>query len=252
MNTVAVALTVAMLVAASDSPFVGTWKLNLEKSRLTGSTMTFEQLPGGETRMTAEGQSYTFRTDGQEYPAMFGSMASWRQVDANTWQAAYRMQGRELGTDTLVLSPDGGTLTVTTKGTKPDGSAFEQAAMFTRTGGSTGLAGSWKSTKVTLSPEVIEFAPSGAGLVLNVASQQVAIPLEFDGKDRPVTGPTVPPKATVSVTKTGERSFEMTQKIDGKSIYHGTYTLSPDGRTLTGEFRPEGTNEKFTVVYERQ
>lgn len=254
MNAQALVLAAAMVVAAAESPFVGKWKVNLQKSQFTGTTMTFEQLPSGEIRATAEGQSYTFKTDGKEYPAIFGSTAAWKQIDANTWESTYRLKGKVLSTDTVKLSADGKTLTVSSKGTKPDGASFETTAEYQRVTGTSGLAGQWKTTKVAMSsPETMEFAPSaGDGVVWSVPAYKLTVDLKFDGKDYPVTGPTVPANFTVAVTSKGPRSFELVEKVAGKVVYRGTYTLSEDGKTLTAVYSPEGTNEKVTVVYDRQ
>ena len=254
MNPVALVLAVAMVVAVADSPFVGKWKVNLEKSKFTDMTMTFEQLPSGEMRATAEGQSYNFKTDGKEYPAIFGSTAAWNQLDANTWQATYRAKGMVLSTDTIKVSPDGKALTVSSKGTKPDGAPFETTAEYQRIAGNTGLAGKWKSTKVEMSsPETMEFAPSaGGGVIWTVPAYKMTADLKFDGKDYLVKGPTLPANFTIAATSKGARSFELIEKVNGKVAYRGTYTLSEDGKTLTAVYSPEGTNEKVTVVYDRQ
>lgn len=254
MNSLALVTVAAMVVAAADSPFAGKWKLNLEKSQFAGTTMTFEQLPSGEMRATAEGQSYNFRTDGKEYPAIFGSTAAWKQLDGNTWQATYRQKGTVLSTDTLKLSPDGKTLSISSKGTKPDGASFENSAVFQRVTGETGLAGKWKSTKVAMSsPETMELAPStGDGLTWTIPSYKISLDLKFDGKDHPVKGPTVPENFTIAATSKGPRSFELVEKMSGKVVYRGMYTLSEDGKTLTAQFSPEGTTEKVKAVYDRQ
>lgn len=254
MNSLALVLAAATVVGSADSPFVGKWKLNLEKSQFTGTTMTYEQLPSGEMRSTAEGQSYTFKTDGKEYPAIFGSTVVWKQLDANTWQATYKLKGTVLSTDTIKVSPDGNTLTVSAKGTKPDGASFESTAEYQRLAGESGLAGKWKSTKVAMSsPETMEFIEStSGGLMWKVPAYKISVDLKFDGKDYAVTGPTVPANFTIAVSSTGARSFEMVEKANGKVVYRGTYTLSEDGKTLTAVFSPEGTNEKVSAVYDRQ
>jgi hypothetical protein len=254
MNSLALVLAAATVVAATDSPFIGKWKLNLEKSQFAGTTMTCELLPSGEMRSTAGGQSYTFKTDGKEYPAIFGSTAAWKQLDANTWQATYKLKGTVLSTDTMKVSADGKTLTVSSKGTKPDGASFESTAEYQRLEGESGLTGKWKSTKVAMSsPETMEFtASTGEGLIWTVPAYKISVDLKFDGKDHPVTGPTVPENFTIAVTSRGTRSFEMVEKGSGKVVGRGTYTLSEDGKTLTALFSPEGTNEKVTAVYDRQ
>jgi len=74
---------------SAENPFVGTWKLNQEKSHLTGDTMKFASAGSGMIRLTAAGTSYTFKTDGQNYTDPFGNKAAWKQLDDNTWETAY-------------------------------------------------------------------------------------------------------------------------------------------------------------------
>lgn len=57
---------------------------------------------------------------------------------------------------------------------------------------------------------------------------------------------------TVAATGKGARSFELVEKMNGKVVYRGTYTVSDDGKTMTAVFTPEGTNETVTAVYDRQ
>ena len=55
----------ASLAFAADTPFAGTWKLNLDKSKLTGDTVKFS--PAGELmRITGNGDSYEFKLDGSD------------------------------------------------------------------------------------------------------------------------------------------------------------------------------------------
>lgn len=254
MHFLGLLLVAVIAVTQAESPFVGKWKLNLEKSQFAGTTMTVEQLPADEMRLTVEGQSYTFKTDGTERPAIFGSTATWKQIDPTTWEATYKAKGIVLSTDTYRVSADGKTLTVTSKGTKPDGASFENTAVYQRVSGGTGLVGEWKSTKITISsPETMEFAASGGeGLSWTVPAYKISTVLAFDGKDHPVQGPTIPGGFTIAATTKGPRAFELLQKMAGKVVYRGTYTLSEDGKTLTATFSPEGTNEKVTAVYDRQ
>ena len=254
MNFLGLVFAAVIVTTAAESPFVGKWKLNPEKSQFTGTTMAVEQLPSGEMRQTVEGQSYTFKADGKDYPAIFGSTAAWKQIDPNTWEATYKAKGTVLSTDTSRLSQDGKTLTVTSKGTKPDGASFENTAVYQRVSGGPGLAGKWKATKVAISsPETMEFsAAKDGGLSWTVPAYKISTALTFDGKDHPVVGPTVPANFTIAATAKGDRAFELVEKVNGKVVYRGSYSLSADGKTLTASFTPEGTTDKVTAVYDRQ
>ena len=69
----------------------------------------------------------------------------------------------------------------------------------------------------------------------------------------PLTGgPTVPAGLTFAIRKTGPRSFEMTQKQNGKALYRSTSTVSVDGKTLTETGSAVGVSEQYTAVYDRQ
>jgi hypothetical protein len=48
------------------------------------------------------------------------------------------------------------------------------------------------------------------------------------------------------------RSFEATQKLNGKAIYLDTYTVSGDGKTLTDEGTPVTKKEVVKSVYDLQ
>lgn len=249
-------LVAAGAAFAAESPFAGKWKLNPDKSEFAGPTIRFEETAPGTWKMTAAGQSYTFKVDGQTYPATFGATAAWTPGEAGTWQAVYKMadSGVLLSTDTVVLSADGKTLTVTSRGTTPNGEKFEEVSVYLRTAGTAGLAGTWKSTKVQISsPNAWEIAATeGDGLTWTIPAYQATVNLKFDGADYAAKGPTVPRGLTLSLRRIDPRSFEMTQKLDGKVVFRGTYTLSGDGKTLTVVSTAEGTNETVKAVYERQ
>ncbi len=253
MNPLTLLLAAAMVFTAAESPFVGTWKLNVAKSQFAGMTLAIDQLPSGEMKMTAEGQSYTFKTDGKEYPAIFGMTTAWKQINANTWEATYKMKDQVMNVDTVKVSPDGKTLTMDSKGKRPDGTSFESSATFERVGAGSGLAGKWKTTKVSMAPETIEFATyESDGLTFRIPGYNASANMKFDGKDYPMTGGGIPPGFTIAVTSKGPRAFDTIEKMSGKVVYRGTYTVSADGKTLTAVMTPEGTTEKVTEVYDRQ
>ena len=249
-------LVTAAAVCAADSPFAGSWKLNPAKSAFTGTTIAFEQAAGGGMKMTADGQSYTFKVDGKSYPAFMGHAATWTQVDPSTWQAAYTKPdtGLALYTQVLVLGPDGKTLTATYKGSKPSGEAFEDSTVFQRVAGTSGLPGTWKSSKVQInSPDMLQItAGKDDGLVFTIPAYNMTADVKFDGKDYVVSGPTVPAGFTMGLRRIDARSFEMIQKVGGKVVYRDTMTVSADGKTLTDVGVAEGTQEKTKAVYDRQ
>jgi hypothetical protein len=247
-----VAATTAL--AAQDLPYVGTWKMNPAKSDFGQTTIKYEQMPSGEMKATVAGQSYTFRIDGKDYPAVFGADAAWTSLGPTSWQTVWKLKGKVLSTDTLTLSADGKTLTVHTKGTKPNGETIDDTLVSERVSGGSGLGGTWKTKNMkSSSPNVLEFAASGTdGLTFRIVDMQLSCEAKLDGQDHACSGPTLAPGWTVMVAKQGARALDMTIKNNGKILFRSSYTVSADGKTLTEHGTVVGSNEKTTVVYDRQ
>ena len=72
------------------------------------------------------------------------------------------------------------------------------------------------------------------------------------GADTKATGPTIPAGMTFSAKKLDERTFEFTEKHDGKPIYKMTFKASEDGKSMTETGKPVGVDEPFMAVYDRQ
>ena len=249
-----VVLLLATGLAAAENPFAGTWKLNPAKSKFTGDTMKFERTPSGEIHWAGAGLAYTFKTDGKEYPGPVGDLVAWKQVDDRTWETTVKLKGTLVNTDTSKLSADGKTMTITSRGTKPNGESFEDTSVYERTSGESGLFGTWKSKEVKInSPGTMKFTPSGGdGITWEIVDIKATCNAKFDGKDYPCTGPTVPAGLTMALKRTVPGSFQWTDKQNGKPLFTGTFTVSSDGRTLTDVARPVAVDEPITAVYERQ
>ncbi len=248
------ALAATTALSAADLPYAGKWKLNPGKSDFGQTTITYTQLPSGEMQSTAEGQSYKFKLDSKDYPDPFGNTAAWKSIDANTWQTTWKLNGKVLFVDSLKLSSDGKTLTVNSKGTKPNGEPMDEAIVLQRVSGGAGLPGQWKTKNFkSSSPETLELTASGTDeLTLRIVDMNLTCDAKFDGKDYPCTGPTLASGWTIAISKAGPRSLDMTTKRNGKPLFKTTYTVSGDGKTLTESGSAVDVNEKIRVVYDRQ
>ena len=67
-----IGICVCAVGAAADAQYAGKWKMNTAKSNFGDTTLTYEQLSGGEMKVTADGQSYTFKTDGKDNMTPWG------------------------------------------------------------------------------------------------------------------------------------------------------------------------------------
>ncbi len=248
------ALAVPAILFSADLPWVGKWKINLAASDFGETTTTYADLGSGEMQWTADGMSMKFKMDGKDYPDPLGGTSAWKQLDAATWETVNKLNGKVLNTDTTKLSADGKTLTIATRGTKPNGTPLDTVAVLSRVSGGPGLAGKWKTNQVTNnSPSLIEIAAFDTdGLAVRVPAFDSRWSAKFDGKDYPIEGPNVPAGITIALRRTGPRSYDFTRKHSGKELNKGSVAVSDDGKTTTVIGMAVGSNEKTKAVYDRQ
>jgi hypothetical protein len=133
--------------AQASNPRIGTWKLNLEKSKYDPgpapqrNTMKIEASGDGETATTegvnaagtATGTKYTAQYDGKDYPITGSQTAdtvALKRIDARTLERTDKKGEKVVATSTRVVSEDGKTMTITTKGTNPQGQATNNVTVW--------------------------------------------------------------------------------------------------------------------------
>jgi len=249
MRIVLFAALASGLIAA-DAPYAGKWKMNPAKSNFGDSFVTYETMPGGEIKATMDGMSYTFKTDGKDYPTPWGMTTAWKTVDATTWEGTNKVNGKVTENDTVKLSGDGKTLTVDSKMLQADGATSNNTTVFQRVSGGPGLAGKWKTKNVKMSvPGVMELTPKPDGLTFTFVNEGATCDARFDGKDYPATGAMFPAGWTCMLKKSNDE-LDITWKKDGKAMYMSTYTVS--GKTLTEHTAATGSSDKVKIVWEKQ
>jgi hypothetical protein len=250
-----VAIAASAAAAFAQSPFVGDWKMNNDKSHFTGDVIQFSPAPDGAIKFTAETRSYTFKTDGKEYTGATGAQNVWKMVDENNYERSTSRNGVPLGTTTYKISSDGKTLVTEDTGTMPSGKSFDDTTTYSRVAGTKGLMGSWKDTNVKIKEDEVMSWKAGSSadtMRWELPDIKAYLDLSFDGKDCTPVGPTVPKGLTLSATKTGPRSFTVLEKLDGKLLSKNTYKLSSDGKTLTAVETPPDGKAPETIIYEKQ
>ena len=145
--TVLVAIVGAVALAQSSDPHVGTWKLNAGKSKgtmFTGGTVTVEPAGQGfKTSVDLVGQdgapskwSFTAQPDGKDHPITgenpFGNTLSMTRVDARTLKTTIKQDGKVTLMQTVTVSEDGKTRTITSKGTSLKGQAIDSMTHYER------------------------------------------------------------------------------------------------------------------------
>lgn len=253
-SVVAVVMLAAVSTALAENPWAGKWKMDPSQSKLTGDTVRFASAAGGEMTYTGEGHTTTFKLDGTPVKTWSDAEVSWKKVDDNTYESQAKQNGVDLGTNTWTLAPDGKSLKLESKGTRPDGTNFDDTSDYTRVSGTQGLMGSWKSTKASMNEEqTYDIAEKGPNeLTWNIPAIKGVVDLPLDGKDSAPVGPTVPKGLTISLLRTSPHTLKLVEKINGEPIYHSTMTLSADGKKFTDVGSAAKTNEPMTTVWIKQ
>jgi hypothetical protein len=139
----------AVVAAPAADPVVGTWKLNVAKSKFSpgpamkSQTRTYAMSAHGMTLaaqgVSADGKESTVQTtykmDGKDYPVTgvpdYDSIAA-KQVDSNTAEFTFKKAGKVVGTGNRVVSKDGKTLTSSQKVTNAKGETTDNTMVFDR------------------------------------------------------------------------------------------------------------------------
>src|SRR5215831_2138251 len=132
---------------AQTDPFIGTWKLNLAKTKYSpgppqqSGTVTYEAVGQGYKIIVkgtdAEGKpinsQFTGNFDGKDYPVSGNTdqdMTTMRRIDAYKIEFTRKKVGNVVATVTSVVSKDGKTRTVTEKGVNAKGEKFSNIVVY--------------------------------------------------------------------------------------------------------------------------
>jgi hypothetical protein len=145
---VVLGVNVTNVSAQASDPRVGTWKLNVAKSKYNpgpapqSQTLKVEASGKGEKItsevVSADGKrttsTYTANFDGKDYP-LSGSLVgadkvSLKRIDARTTERTDKKDGKTVMTLKRVVSQDGKTMTVTSKGTNAEGKPVNNVVVF--------------------------------------------------------------------------------------------------------------------------
>jgi hypothetical protein len=140
----------AMLYSQAAAPYVGTWKLNLAKSKYDpanlaprSQTQRNEAVQGG-VKTTVDQVDYQGKTVHSEYSAQFDSKdypvkgdpnrdtIAIMKVDDYTFEATNKKAGKVATTNRTVYSRDGKSRTVTTTGTNAQGQKVTNIQFYDR------------------------------------------------------------------------------------------------------------------------
>ena len=239
---------------AADNPFVGKWKLNPSRSKLSDE-MKVERLSGNKYAFDfGSGDPETVVADGTDQPANSATTLAVTAEGPNKWKVVRKKDGVAIITATWELSQDGNTLTDHFTSTSSKGTKSSLDFVYERTAGTAGFAGTWESDNVQVN-SVFEFQIEPYeedGLSFINPAEQTTKNIKFDGKDYPGSGPSLPKGFTTSGHRVSALTIQLTDKLAGKIVDTRQVDLSADLKTLTMTVRPVNHNKPNILVFERE
>jgi hypothetical protein len=149
LTMIILALSFTELVLSQTDPFLGTWKLNVKKSKFvpgpprksettivvtgpTGMKVNVDRVNGDGSTQQFE---YTSNLDNKTYPITgdgpYGADSIAANLTApNTIQTTLTKGGRVVASATTVVSANGKVLTITSKGTDAKGKHFTNVSVY--------------------------------------------------------------------------------------------------------------------------
>ncbi len=265
----AVATVLAFVgIAYAESPFVGTWKMNRDKTQFDAKSGILKiEADGQGIRYSSAGTAvYGGPLDGTERPGL-GTYAKDTFVLKKNGDRGYETvqsrNGKNTVREVIEASPDGKTLTssFTQLGQRKDGKQPTTVNTYKRTGGDGkphAFLGTWqrdqKLTKWGDEPPTMVLTESGGVLTINNTTTDLKTTVDLAKGAVAVTGGNPATDVTRTAKKIDDRSFEMSTTRGGRT-QTSVYRVAADGKTMTLKFTSIGEDGKpvtTTNVFERQ
>ena len=232
-------LMLVPLLGWAQSPFDGTWKVDMNKSKLPKKPDVF-LLQNGMYECKSCIPAVNIKADGQ-FQALSGDpyrdTLMVKVVDDKHVEFASQKAGKDVSTTTRTVSDDGNTMTIAwTYYGNPTGGPVSGTDHYKRVAkgpaGSNAISGSWRDEKTdvaTADALAFSFKSGGDSLSYSTPTGQ-SYTAKLDGTDAPYVGD--PGTTSVSLKRMGD-SIEETDKRDGKVVAVAKMTVSADGKTMT-------------------
>jgi hypothetical protein len=258
MKRILFLLLLVPVLSWAQSPFDGTWKVDMSKSQLPKKPDEYLLKDGMYECKTCKPE-IKIKADGQMQPISghpYADMMMVKVVDDKTVEAASTKGGKDASKQTMTVSGDGNTLTTAwTYYGNPTGGPVSGTDTQTRVGkapaGAHAISGSWREAKsdvATSDALIFSFKSGGDSLAYSTPTGQ-SYDAKIDGKEAPYTGD--PGTTSVSLKRIGNSIVE-TDYRDGKVISVALMSVSADGKTMTIDVDDKLHGTKATYVATKQ
>jgi hypothetical protein len=243
--------------AMADSPFDGTWKIDVSKAQMPKKPDVL-LLSGGMYECKTCVPAINVKADGSDQTVTghpyFDTVAI-KVVDDHTIQETDKKGGKVVTTSTTTVAADGKTATFEFNDSSDSSTgAVTGKGTMTRvakgTAGSHAISGSWRTTSfgnVSDNGLTITYKATSDSLNMTSGTGQ-SYTAKMDGTDAPYKGD--PGTTSVSVKMMGKNTIEETEKRDGKPISIAKIKVSADGKTMSFAVSDKlhGTTSSFVAT----
>jgi len=257
MRRILIALSIACIsitaASAATDPFVGDWKLNPAKSKITDQ-MKVNCVETTKCIFNLGPVPETIVLDGTDQPGIFGTTLAVTVEAPDRWKVVRKKDGHVLVIGIWNLSADGSTLLDDFTSYRSDGTTNHVNYNYRRSGPGSGFTAIWVGTPEEItSPVVLQIRPfEEDGLSFADSKGQDTSNIKFDGKDYPHTGPNAVLGYVSSAHRTSDQSVEFTDRIGATIIRNRQFEVSADHKTLTITVRTPTGGEPNIQVFDRQ
>lgn len=241
------------LLVWAQSPFDGTWKVNLGSAQFSEKPDVFVLQDGRYTCSTCM-VKIDVAADGtaQKVPGAMGyDTLAVKQVSNKAVQLTRKKDGKVISEATDTVSADGNTLISEFKDYPAQGQPVTGKLVMARVSagpaGAHAISGSWRTQKVENVSDAgltMTFKGTADGLTMMTPTGE-SYDAKFDGKDYPVKGDRA--GGTVSLKKVDDSSIEETYKVNGNTVYVNQITAQGKTLKVTSKNVIRGTTENFTL-----
>lgn len=243
----------------AQSPFDGTWVVNLKKAQLPRKPDVYS-LQDGVYECSTCVPRIKVEADGKDHPiagSPYFSTVSVRVMDNNDVEITEKRAKKLVYTETDKVASDGGTLRQdVTDLAGPSGEAVVAQETYRRVSpgpaGANAVSGSWQAQKVKIISEngsTVAYRSTPHGLQASNRSGE-GYDAKFDGKQYPVHGD--PTHSTVSLRRINSHVIEETDWQDGVVHYKVRMSVSADGKTMKVTERDLERGTKMTYFLEKK
>jgi hypothetical protein len=139
------------VAAAQEDAHIGTWELNLEKSTFTpgppprrqtlwykaegkGLTALLQGVDATGRPISPEPSNFVINFDGKDHPTPYANYDSsvWTRISPTKYVVNRKKAGKIVLTSTNVVSDDGRTMTITTKGVDETGRTIDNVRVYNK------------------------------------------------------------------------------------------------------------------------